>query len=177
VHAAGNDAKNLDTSYNYPTPLLLNGTRPNNWITVGASGDPKAGGLTASFSNYGKNEVDVFAPGVKIYATVPGGNTYRDLQGTSMASPVVAGLAAMILEYYPNLSAAQVKMVIEKSSQKPPVEVKNPGSPDMVKLSELSRSGGIINAYEALKLASTIKGERKPAPIKPKTTVTPKKNG
>lgn len=56
VHAAGNDAKNLDSSYNYPTPNLLDGTRPNNWITVGASGDPKAGGLTASFSNYGKKK-------------------------------------------------------------------------------------------------------------------------
>jgi subtilisin family serine protease len=177
VHAAGNDAKNLDTTFNYPTPQLLDGTRPNNWITVGASGDPKAGGLTANFSNYGKNEVDVFAPGVKIYATVPGGNTYRDLQGTSMASPVVAGLAAFILEYYPNLSAAQVKMVIEKSATKPAVDVKNPGGPDMVKLSELSRSGGIINAYEAIKLASTIKGERKPAPVKPATKVMPKKKG
>ncbi len=178
VHAAGNDAKNLDSTFNYPSPLLLNGTKPNNWITVGASGDPKAGGLTASFSNYGKNEVDVFAPGVKIYATVPGGNTYKDLQGTSMASPVVAGLAAMILEYYPNLSAAQVKMVIEKSSQKPAADVKNPGGNNkMVKLSELSRTGGIINAYEAIKLASTIKGERKPAPVKAKTTVAPRKIG
>ncbi len=173
VHAAGNDAKNLDTTHNYPTPQLLDGTRPSNWITVGASGDPKAGGLTANFSNYGKKEVDVFAPGVKIYATVPGGNTYRDLQGTSMASPVVAGLAAFILEYYPNLSAAQVKMVIEKSSKKPLVDVKNPGGDDMVKLSELSRAGGIINAYEAIKLASTIKGNRKP--VKPATTVTPNK--
>ncbi len=177
VHAAGNDAKNLDTTFNYPSPQLLDGTRPNNWITVGASGDPKGGGLTANFSNYGKKEVDVFAPGVKIYATVPGGNVYRDLQGTSMASPVVAGLAAFLLEYYPNLSARQVKMIIEKSAQKPSVDVKNPGDDEMVPLSELSRSGGIINAYEAIKLASTIKGERKPAPIKPKTTVAPKKNG
>ncbi len=177
IHAAGNDAKNLDTTFNYPTPQLLNGTKPNNWITVGASGDPKAGGLTASFSNYGKNEVDVFAPGVKIYATVPGGNTYQNLQGTSMASPVVAGLAALILEYYPNLSAAQVKMVIQKSSQKPVDNVKNPGDDEMVPLSSLSKYGGIINAYEALKLASTIKGERKAVPVKTKTTVTPKKKG
>lgn len=163
VHAAGNDAKNLDTTYNYPTPVDVSGeTRFTNWITVGASGDPKSGGLTASFSNYGKNEVDVFAPGVKIYSTVPGGNTYQNLQGTSMASPVVAGLAAFLLEYYPNLSAEQVKMVIEKSAQKPAEDVKNPGTGDLVSLSDLSRSGGIINAYEAIKLASTIKGERKP---------------
>ena len=178
VHAAGNDAKNLDTTFNYPTPQLLDGTKPNNWITVGASGDPKAGGLTANFSNYGKNEVDVFAPGVKIYSTVPGGNTYQNLQGTSMASPVVAGLAAFLLEYYPNLSAAQVKMVIEKSSQKPVDKVKNPGDDEMVPLSNLSRAGGVVNAFEAIKLASTIKGERKPAPAKPvKSTVKPKVKG
>ena len=140
---------------------------------MGASGDPKAGGLTANFSNYGKTEVDVFAPGVKIYSTVPGGNTYQNLQGTSMASPVVAGLAAFLLEYYPNLSPAQVKMVIEKSSQNPGL-VENPGTNKMVPLSELSRSGGIVNAYEAVKLASTIKGDRKPVPAKPKSTVKPK---
>ncbi len=177
VHAAGNDAKNIDTSFNYPTPLLLDGKRPNNWITVGASGDPKSGGVTASFSNYGKKEVDVFAPGVKIYSTVPGGNTYQNLQGTSMASPVVAGLAAFILEYYPNLSAAQVKTVIEKSSNKLKEKVKTPETGDMVLLAELSKSGGLVNAYEAIKLASTLKGERKPATVKPTTTVKPKLKG
>ena len=162
VHAAGNDAKNLDTTYNYPNPQLLDGGRPKNWITVGASGDPKIGGLTANFSNYGKNEVDVFAPGVKIWSTVPGTNTYQYLQGTSMASPVVAGLSALIMEYFPSLTAAQVKQVIEQSAQKPEGTVRNPGNGEEVPLSELSRSGGIINAYEAVKLAATLKGERKP---------------
>ena len=76
VHAAGNDAKNIDTAYNFPNPVFENGSgRANNVITVGASGDVKTGGLTASFSNFGKNEVDVFAPGVNIYSTIPGGNT------------------------------------------------------------------------------------------------------
>ena len=173
VHAAGNDAKNLDSSFNYPTPLLLDGTRPNNWITVGASGDPQAGGLTANFSNYGKKEVDVFAPGVKIYSTVPGGDTYQNLQGTSMASPVVAGLAAFIMEYFPALSARQVKMVIEKSAKKPAEKVNNPGTDKETDMQEISKTGGIINAYDAIKLASTLKGERKPA--KPATKVTPKK--
>ena len=178
VHAAGNDAKNLDSTYNFPTPVSIDNKRAGNWITVGASGDPKSGGLTASFSNYGKKEVDVFAPGVKIYSTVPGGNTYQNLQGTSMASPVVAGLAAFLLEYYPALSPAQVKMIIEKSSSNPGMKVKNPETGDMVALSDLSRTGGIINAYEAIKLASTIKGERKIAPVKPtKSTVKPKVNG
>ncbi|MFM2338683.1 MAG: hypothetical protein RL115_1876 [Bacteroidota bacterium] len=167
VHAAGNEAKDLDKNFNYPTPQLLDGTRPNNWITVGASGDAKAGGLSANFSNYGKNEVDVFAPGVKIYATVPGGNTYQNLQGTSMASPVVAGLAALIMEYFPTLSARQVKQVIEKSAQKPTDKVNKPGGEDLIASSELSRTGGIISAYEAVKLAATIKGENKATPIKP----------
>lgn len=175
VHAAGNDAKNIDTSFNYPTPALLDGTRPNNWITVGASGDPKAGGLTANFSNFGKKEVDVFAPGVRIYSTVPGGNTYQNLQGTSMASPVVAGLAAFLLEYYPALSPAQVKMVLEKSSSKLTEKVKNPATDEMVSLADISKSGGLVNAYEAIKLASTIKGERKLAPVKPvKSSVKPR---
>ena len=180
VHAAGNDAKNVDSTFNYPCPLPLEGTRPSNWITVGASGpknDEKGNGLTASFSNYGKSEVDVFAPGVKIYSTVPGGNTYQNLQGTSMASPVVAGLAAFILEYYPNLSAAQVKMVIEKSATKLTEKVKNPETDEMVSLGSLSKSGGLVNAYEAIKLASTIKGQRKPVIVKPTTTVKPKTKG
>ncbi len=177
VHAAGNDAKNLDTAFNYPSPLPLDGKRPGNWITVGASGDAKAGGLAANFSNYGKTEVDVFAPGVKIYSSVPGGNTYQSLQGTSMASPVVAGLAAFIMSYYPALSAAQVKTVIEKSAKSPGEEVRNPGNDEMVSLSELSKTGGIINAYEAIKLASVTKGEKKPAAVKPTTTVKPKAKG
>jgi len=181
VHAAGNDAKNIDTTFNYPTPLLLDNKRPNNWITVGASGpknDANGNGLTASFSNYGKTEVDVFAPGVKVYSAVPGGNNYQSLGGTSMASPVVAGLAAFLLEYYPALSARQVKMIIEKSSAKLTDKVKTPGTGDEVTLADISKSGGLVNAYEAIKLASTIKGERKIVPVKPtRSTVKPKVNG
>lgn len=176
VHAAGNDDKNLDSSYNYPTPLFIDGKkRASNWITVGASGDPKAGGLKASFSNYGKEEVDVFAPGVKIYSTIPGGNTYSNQQGTSMASPVVAGLAAFILEYYPNLSAQQVKMVIEKSAEITGKSIKAGGTEEDNEFATYSQTGGIINAYEAIKFASTLKGERNPHTTpKPKTTINPK---
>ena len=164
VHAAGNDAKNIDSADNFPNPnLRASATRAANWITVGASGDENAGGLTAPFSNYGKSEVDVFAPGVKIYSTVPGKTTYANAQGTSMASPVVAGTAAFILEYFPTLSAAQVKKVIEESAQNPTDSVRKPGTDDLVKLNELSKTGGVINAYEAAKLASTMTGELKPA--------------
>jgi len=162
VHAAGNDSKDVDTEDNFPSPLALDGKyRPNNFITVGASGDPKNGGLTASFSNYGKKEVDVFAPGVQIYSSVPGGNTYGKASGTSMACPVTAGIAALILEYYPTLSAKQLKYVIEKSAQKPDIKVNKPGSDETVNLGDISRTGGLVNAYEAIKLAGTIKGERK----------------
>lgn len=168
VHAAGNSAQNLDTTWNFPTNVYNDQTRATNWITVGASGDPKSGGLTAGFSNYGKDLVDVFAPGVRIYSTVPGGNTYQNLQGTSMASPVVAGLAAFILEYYPNLSPAQVKEIIEKSSLKPTIQAKNPGTKKEVDFATLSRSGGVINAYEAIKLASVTKPAKKATKTKSK---------
>jgi subtilisin family serine protease len=162
VHAAGNDGKNIDSAENYPNATLKTiGSKATNWITVGASGDEKAGGLTASFSNYGKQEVDVFAPGVKIYSTIPGGNTYGNAQGTSMASPVVAGTAAFLMSYFPDLTAAQVKEVLEKSAQAPADSVNKPGSDDEVKLSEISRTGGVINAAEAAKLAYTLKPESK----------------
>ena len=174
VHAAGNDAKDVDTDDNFPSALFKDSKyRPNNYITVGASGDPTNGGLTANFSNYGKNEVDVFAPGVQIYSSVPGGNTYGNASGTSMACPLVAGIAALTLQYYPNLSAKQLKYVIEKSAIQPDQKVMKPGSDEKVNLSDLSKTGGIANACEALKLASTIKGERKvlkPALPKPKLT-------
>jgi len=174
VHAAGNDAKDVDTEDNFPSALFKDCKyRPNNYITVGASGDPTNGGLTANFSNYGKNEVDVFAPGVQIYSSVPGGNTYGNASGTSMACPLVAGIAALTLQYYPNLSAKQLKYVIEKSAIQPDQKVMKPGSDEKVNLSDLSKTGGIANACEALKLASTIKGERKvlkPALPKPKLT-------
>jgi len=161
VHAAGNDAKNIDTADNFPNPVFMDGKgRANNVITVGASGDSSNGGYTDSFSNYGKNEVDVFAPGVKIYSTIPGGNTYGNASGTSMACPVVAGIAALVLEYYPNLTAQELKMIIEKSVVLSNEKVKKPGTDDLVSLSDLCRTGGFANAYEAIKLADEISAKK-----------------
>jgi subtilisin family serine protease len=164
VHAAGNDAKNIDVEDNFPSRNFNSDTLQPlpNWITVGASGaTPKE--LAAAFSNFGKREVDVFAPGVRIYSTIPGGNTYGEKDGTSMASPVVAGLAALILSYYPELTAEQVISIIKTSSLK--VSDKStlkPGTEDeKVSLYDLSSTGGVVNAYDALNLASTFKGERK----------------
>jgi hypothetical protein len=72
----------------------------------------------------------------------------------------VAGLAALILSHYPTLSAPQVKDVIERTVTPVKEEVVMPGSEAKISFQELCRTGGIVNAYEALKLASTLKGER-----------------
>lgn len=188
VHAAGNDAANIDTAWNFPTPVFkADKKRASNWITVGASGAERSK-LVANFSNYGKSEVDVFAPGVNIYSSIPGGNTYANFSGTSMASPVVAGLAALILEYYPNFTPQQVKTIIEKSAVPLTGEVTNPGTGEKVPLSALSRTGGLVNAYEAIKMADAlskdgkiktgtekIKVDGKDLKIKPKTQDPKKK--
>lgn len=166
IQAAGNDAKNVDTTYNFPSPTFVDGKgRANNIITVGASGDKNNGGLTASFSNYGQKSVDVFSPGVNINSTLPGGNVYGKESGTSMACPVVAGIAALLLEYYPNLTAVQLKEVIEKSTVKSNELVNNPETREKVKLSTLSKTGGFVNAYEAVKYASTLNQTKKPTPV------------
>ncbi|MBC7722610.1 MAG: S8 family serine peptidase, partial [Pedobacter sp.] len=158
-HAAGNDAKNIDSTDNYPSTTFLDGTVAKNVITVGASSDPYiAKSYTASFSNYGKIGVDVFAPGNQIYSTLPGGNTYGFLDGTSMASPVVAGLAGLLRSYYPKLSAEQIKQAIEGSATNLGVGVKTlkPGTQDEVSLSSLCKSGGLLNAYGAVESAEKL---------------------
>jgi subtilisin family serine protease len=159
VEAAGNDNENLDSADNFPSPDFKDSKGiAGNWITVGASSDPLAEegfkSYTASFSNYGKTKVDIFAPGTRIYSTLPGGNKYGNLQGTSMAAPVVTGVAALIMEYFPKLTVQEVKYCILKSATQPPGKVKKPGTEDeMVNLSDISVSGGIVNAYGAVKLA------------------------
>lgn len=142
VHAAGNDNKNLDNENNFPTKKYENGGEASAWLTVGASTPFTDKRLKASFSNYGKTSVDVFAPGFGIYSTYPD-QKYQDNNGTSMASPVVAGLAALIRSYYPKLTALQVKEIIMKSVEKSDV------------LTDLCVSGGVVNAYNAIKLAAT----------------------
>jgi cell wall-associated protease len=175
VHAAGNESENVEVADNFPNADLRTfNKRADNFINVGASSDPKvtAGKIVADFSNYGKMKVDVFAPGVKIYSTLPGGNQYGFLKGTSMASPVVAGVAALIRSYYPDLSAKQIKFAIESSAfavTDTTIQVLKPGTNEPVKFSELSRTGGLLNAAGAVHVASTLKPEEKkekPAPMK-----------
>ncbi len=166
VHAAGNDGKDVDDKDNFPSALFLDGKyRPNNYMTIGASGDALNGGLVANFSNYGKREVDVFAPGVQIYSTVPGGNQYGDASGTSMAAPVVSGVAALLLQYNPTLSARQLKMIIEKTAVVSKEKVRKPGADEQVEFNQLSKTGGFVNAEAALKLALQTKGEKKLATV------------
>lgn len=177
VHAAGNDAKDIDSASNFPNPVFADGSgRAPNVITVGASGDVQNGGLTASFSNYGKKEVDVFAPGVNINSTIPGGNTYGKASGTSMACPVVAGIAALILEYYPSLTPEQLKQAIVKSAVAPVDKVNVPGTTDKALLSDISVAGGIANAYDAIKYASTMKTIKKKQNL-PKSNIKKGKMG
>lgn len=126
VHAAGNDAENLDSVENFPNPWLTPWkSYAKNYITVGASSDPSSSSsIAADFSSYGQKQVDVFAPGVKIYSTIPGGNNYGNLKGTSMATPIVTGLAALLKSYYPQLSAIDLKNIIEQSVSQPLPAVK-----------------------------------------------------
>jgi subtilisin family serine protease len=159
VHAAGNDGADLSKGKNFPNPVYLDGGHPTNWIEVGASSWKGGDSLAAPFSNYGAKEVDVFAPGVDILSTVPG-NEYERESGTSMAAPVVSGLAALLMDYYPNLTAGDVKKIIMSSvSKHSDQQVVRPGSdgPGMkVPFGSLSVAGGIVNAYNALKMAEEI---------------------
>jgi len=152
VHAAGNNNSNNDLIPNYPNDTLWNGTHTaSNWIEIGAS-QPKRKILATSFSNYGKNNVDLFAPGQDIYSTIPG-NNYAYFNGTSMAAPVVSGVAALVLSRYPNLTAVQLKEILMASGTQVKGKVLIPGTKQKIKFSELSQSGRLVNAYEALKLA------------------------
>jgi subtilisin family serine protease len=161
IHAAGNEGADLDApgKNNYPNQYYADGSgTATAWITVGASGWIDDSTLVAPFSNYGKKSVDVFAPGEQIYSTIPG-SKYIHEDGTSMASPVVAGLAALIREYYPKLTAVQVKQIILQSVVKPthPVVIGSGETRRVVSLSDISTTGGVVNAYQALLLAETFK--------------------
>ncbi len=155
IHGAGNDGKDIDVNPNFPTSSYkeMHGKkRAKNWIEVGATSWKSDEELVANFSNYGKTFVDVFAPGVAIYSTVPN-QAYDEKDGTSMAAPVVAGIAALIRSYYPAFSAAEVRNIILDSAVRYPIEVNKPGEGGTVNFSQLSATGAMANAYEAVKLA------------------------
>ena len=164
VHAAGNGSTNNDTHPNFPNDTYKKGfgflffkkKRPKNWLEVGASSSSKDESVVAPFSNYGKNEVDLFAPGMNMMATVPD-NGYQVLQGTSMAAPVVSGIAAVLRGYFPQLKAKEIKSILMESAMVSDKEVVVPGENDSkVPFSELSVSGGAVNLYLAMKYANRV---------------------
>ncbi|EAR02841.1 S8 family peptidase [Maribacter sp. HTCC2170] len=163
VHAAGNDGANLDdpSNPNFPNDQVNNGPEiADNLITVGAL-DPKYGSeMLASYSNYGAVNVDVFAPGTDIYSTVPN-NKYEFMPGTSMASPAVAGVAALIRSQYPKLTAPQIKKIILESGLPTKATVILGGDPSKNNtLDKISTSGKIVNAYNALLMARTMSARK-----------------
>lgn len=159
VHAAGNDGHDLDNpeNANYPNDHKFGSIEiADNLITVGALASSYGSKMVATFSNYGKQNVDVFAPGAEIYSTLPN-NKYDFMGGTSMAAPAVAGVAALIRSYYPKLTAAQVKQVLIQSGLSSKASIVVPG--DVANAStfdKISKSGKMVNAYNALILAANI---------------------
>lgn len=162
IHAAGNSNRNNDNSPNFPNPVdeITREICPT-WIEVGASAWSVNEGLIADFSNYGKQSVDVFAPGHEIYSTYPG-NEYEVNSGTSMAAPMVSGLAGLLFSYFPELKAKDVRNIIVNSYEYfGKVKVNKPGSGKPTKFKKLSRTGGIVNCYTAVKMAIEYSGKRK----------------
>ena len=168
VHAAGNDAENNDTDPNFPndaykTPvkagLFKKEKNVSTWMEIGALSWKTGEKRVAGFSNYGKKNVDLFSPGVAIYSTTPG-NKYASFQGTSMAAPAAAGVAAILRSYYPDLSANQVKTIMLQSVLAQEGEVTKPGTTEKIKFSDLSVSGGIVSATNAVTLAEKTKGKK-----------------
>lgn len=163
VQASGNEHQDVDVVPAYPNDTFEDGSvkDADNVLCVGASSAKKGGELAGDFSNYGKNNVDVFAPGVKV-TSIDKDAEFNTADGTSFASPITAGVAALLLEYYPNLSARQLKQIIMQSARPlTGVMVKKPGTEEQVDFTTLCKSGGIVNAYEAVQIAAKTKGERK----------------
>lgn len=155
VHCAGNDAFDCDKNPKYPNdsdyqnPKEISG----NFIRVGATTNKADSTLVSNFSNYGKENVDLFAPGSDIYTAIPE-NQYETGSGTSYSGPMVSGTAALIWLYYPNLSVQEVKQIILNSGSEYDIEVLVPnGDGKKVPFKELSKSGRVLNVYNAMKMA------------------------
>lgn len=157
VHAAGNDNKNIDKEPNFPAVKYDFQTKNFELLmTIGASTETAKGGLAADFSNYGKNSVDVFAPGQDIYNTIPN-NKYKKLDGTSMAAPMVAGSAALLKSYYPSLTMKQIKNVLLKSAQNYSSTLQVlPGTEQKVYFSEMSKTGAVVDLLEAVNMCELL---------------------
>ena len=160
VHASGNDAEDNDVEKNFPVRTYIDSKEAKNWLEVGASSWGQDENLVASFSNYGKKSVDLFAPGVQIYSTTSN-NTYKNEDGTSMACPATTGVAALLMSYFPELTATQVKNILEKSTRKfGNLKVQKPGGKGSIEFNQLSMTGGLVNAYTAVKMAQEMKAQK-----------------
>jgi subtilisin family serine protease len=149
IHAAGNDAKDIDIEPNYPTSMYsFQEVKLDHFLTIGASTKNKGEELTASFSNFGKKGVDIFAPGFEIYNSVTE-NQYQNLQGTSMAAPMVAGVAAMLKSYFPSLSMSEIKSIILSS-----------GTTYKGNFLNLSATGKVVNVYNAVKSCQKLEASK-----------------
>lgn len=162
VHAAGNDGRNNDKSSNFPNPVYEESREHcPTWIEVGASTEEPGENLPAEFSNYGRKSVDIFAPGYEIRSTVPQ-SEYKNQSGTSMAAPVVSGVAAMLFAYYPELTAKDVHEIILNSyGDYGKVKVRVPGTDKTKKFKRISRTGGVVNAYNAVRMANEYENSKK----------------
>jgi len=167
VHAAGNDGEDLDNLQNpsYPNDHMFSGSEyADNVITVGAIDQTYGSEMVSSFSNYGARNVDVFAPGGAIYSSMPA-STYEFQGGTSMAAPAVSGVAALIRSYFPNLSASDVKKILMDSGLSTKISVVVAGDPSKARpFDQLSRSGKMVNAYNALIMANNISNNKNKLP-------------
>jgi subtilisin family serine protease len=153
VHAAGNDGADNDNVPSFPSRRLAGGDEAAMWLEIGASSWKSGADLPAEFSNFGARTVDLFAPGVDINSTIPGGGVEEN-SGTSMAAPVVSGVAALLLSYFPSLTPEQVKrIIVETARPLRDLAVNQPGSETQVPFGKLSRTGGVIDAYAAVQRA------------------------
>jgi subtilisin family serine protease len=161
VNAAGNDGKDLGLEDSFPSRFYLDGDTARHWIQVGASSWHGGDRIAAIFSNYGRGHVDVFAPGVDILSTAPG-DEYETASGTSFAAPVVTGLAALLMSYFPELDAADIRRVIlESATPLGERTVRLPGDDESAtaRFADLAATGGIVNAFRAVELAKrTVEG-------------------
>jgi cell wall-associated protease len=163
VHGSGNERFNVDENPYYPSDNSFDGTPEvsANFINVGSTSSRLDKTFVSAFSNYGKKNVDLFAPGEQIYTTALG-NTYKSDSGTSLAAPIVSGTAALIWSFYPNLTAIEVKQIIIDSGTTHNIEVITPGTKDkLIAFSELSKSGKVLNVYNAMKLAEKLSKQKK----------------
>ncbi len=161
VHAAGNSAEDLADNPNFPAVMYDFQSKPfTHLLTIGASTREHKEKLPAVFSNHGAEQVDIFAPGAEIYNSVPQ-SEYKELQGTSMASPMVAGVAALLKGYFPSLTMLEIKnIILESGDDFADTDQKLPGSDELVKFSTLSVTGKVVNVLEAVKMAQELEEKK-----------------